>query len=663
MNPTGASNKRAAVLPFPGVLWGRYPEQRPAALAWHTWWPAALEAALALGVSGRGERYRRKLVPAAAATHAGAGPAFATRLARLRAGLARRRLTDALIAESFALIAECCERELGVTPFETQFFAARIMLDNRLAEMATGEGKSIAAMIAAATAALAGVPVHMITTNDYLAARDAGAMRAVYAALGLSVGVVTQDLDSGQRRAAYACDIAYCTAKELVFDYLRDGLSRRGRGSELEQRASRLEAPAATRDAPLVLRGLCMAIIDEADSILIDEAKVPLILSQAHGNPGERGFYEYALRVAGTLAAGLDYRFEPERHAAQLTPAGRAKLGPGGGDARNWRHREESVSLALAALHKLQCDHDYLVRDGRVLIIEPTTGRVAPGRAWSQGLQQLVELKEGCAPSARPVTVAQITYQRFFSRYLRLAGLSGTAAEARAELRAVYGLDVVRVPLRTPSRRDLLAPRLYVGSDARWDAVVARAAQLQRDGRPVLIGTGSVGESEQLSRRLEAAAVSHVVLNARHDAQEARIIEEAGRQGRVTVATNMAGRGTDIALGPGVAERGGLHVLLCQRNASPRIDRQFLGRCARRGQPGSGEILLAFDALPVPAWASALLQRVWRTREAVLPHWPARWLVAILARLEDRRHRAQRRALCAEDAEIERRLGPQGYSS
>jgi len=647
MNPTGATNKRAAVLPFPGVLWGRYPEQRPSVQAW-----------LPEG------RYRRKFVPAASPIRADAGPAFATRLARLRAGLARRQLTDALIAESFALIAECFERELGMTPFETQFVAARILLDNRLAEMATGEGKSIAAVIAAATAALAGVPVHVITANDYLAARDAAAMRAVYAALGLRVGVVTQELDAGQRRAAYACDITYCTAKELVFDYLRDSLSRRGRGSELEQRAARLETLAgAAQDAPLVLRGLCMAIIDEADSILIDEAKVPLILSQAHGNPGQRGFYEYALRVAGTLAAGLDYRFEPERHAAQLTPAGRAKLGPEGGGARNWRHREESVCLALAALHKLQRDRDYLVRDGRVLIIEPTTGRIAPGRAWSQGLQQLVELKEGCAPSAQPVTVAQITYQRFFPRYLRLAGLSGTATEARAELRAVYGLDVVRVPLRTPSRRVLLAPRLYVRSDARWDAVVARAAQLQRDGRPVLIGTGSVGESEQLSRRLEAAAVSHVVLNARHDAHEARIIAEAGRQGRVTVATNMAGRGTDIALGPGVAERGGLHVLLCQHNASRRIDRQFLGRCARRGEPGSGEILLAFDALPVPAWAIAWLQRVWRTPQAVLPHWPARWMVAIAAWLEDRRHRAQRRALCAEDAEIERRLGPQGYSS
>jgi len=667
MNPTGTPNERAAVLPFPGVLWGRYPEQRPAAQAWHAGWPAALESALALGATGRGARYRRALVPEATAAQSGAGEAFAARLARLRAGLARRRLTDALIGESFALVAECLERELGVTPFEMQFVAARIMLDNRIAEMATGEGKSIAAAIAAATAALAGVPVHLITANDYLAARDAAAMRAVYAALGLRVGVVTQVLDAGQRRAAYACDITYCTAKELVFDYLRDSLSRRGRGSELEQRATQLDASGAQRAAPLVLRGLCMAIIDEADSILIDEAKVPLVLSQAHGNSGERGFYEHALRVASTLAEGPDYRFEPGQPAAQLTPAGRAKLGPGGavghGIARNWRQREESVCLALAALHRLQRDRDYLVRDGRVLIIEPTTGRVALGRAWSQGMQQLVELKEGCAPSARPVTVAQITYQRFFPRYLRLAGLSGTAAEARAELRAVYGLEVVQVPLRTPSRRVLLAPRLYLRSEARWDAVVERAAELQRDGRPVLIGTGSVGESEQLSRRLETAAVSHVVLNARHDAQEARIIAEAGRQGRVTVATNMAGRGTDIALGPGVAERGGLHVLLCQRNASRRIDRQFLGRCGRRGEPGSGEMLLALDALPVPAWVVALLQRAWRKPQAVLPHWPARWLVAIATWLEDRRHRAQRRALCAEEAEVERRLGAQGASS
>jgi preprotein translocase subunit SecA len=646
------------VLPVPGLVWGAYPERaaRPGA----PWWLVSLEAALPGWLSRQGERCSRRLHSALATAKARGVGEFSVRLGELRQSLARRKLSEALIVESFVLIDAVCQRELGLRPHDAQFAAARLMLEGRVVEMATGEGKTLAALLAAATAALAGVPVHVITANDYLAARDALTLRKVYAALGLRVGAVTHAQTAERRRDAYGCDVTYCTAKELVFDYLRDGLAREGGGGELERRAARLAGSSAAPERPALLRGLCMAIVDEADSILIDEAGVPFVLSQAFDNAGERGFYEHALGLARTLEAPRDYRIKSEPRVIELTRQGRDKLVPqpqaGKAVERNRRHREESVVLALTALHVLQRDRDYLVSDGKVVIIEPTTGRAARGRAWSRGLHQLVELKEGAVPTLQPATLTQITYQRFFPRYLRLCGMSGTAQEARAELLAVYGCRVARVPLRNPCRRSVLQPRLFLTVDERWRAVVERVMHMHAKGRPVLVGTGSVAESEELSRRLAACGLPHAVLNARYDATEAALVAAAGQPGRVTVTTNMAGRGTDVVLGAGVAEAGGLHVILCQHNASRRIDRQLFGRCARRGEPGSCEAMLCLSDLTGLFWATRLLKDAYGLRQSTLPRWLAGPVLRLVAWREDRRQRAQRRLLCDEDARAERNL-------
>lgn len=646
------------VLPVPGLVWGSYPEHRAAGSA-NPWWLAQMQTALdAVRPAVEGNRCMRGLRDAMAVAKSRRGD-FAARLSALRQQLARKKLGEELIVESFALIDAACEQELGLRAYDTQFAAARLMLQDRIVEMATGEGKTLAALLAAATAALAGVPVHVITANDYLAARDAENLRKVYAALGLRVGAVTQALNIAERREVYGGDVTYCTAKDLVFDYLRDALVRGDEGGELEQRAARLAGAPAAPERPVMLRGLCMAIVDEADSILIDEARVPFVLSQALENSGERDFYEHALRLARTLQAARDYRIGEHLRAVELTAEGRNKLmlSPRTGTSveRNARHREEAVNLALTALHLLQLDRDYVIADRKVVIVEPTTGRAARGRAWSRGLHQLVELKEGLAPTPQPATLAQITYQRFFPRYLKLCGMSGTAQEARSELCAAYGRRVARVPLRKPCRRRNFAPRFFMNAQARWTAVVERIVEMHWMGRPVLIGTASVAESEQLSRRLDAAGVEHAMLNARYDAVEASVVAQAGQAGCVTVTTNMAGRGTDIVLGPGVAQSGGLHVILCQLNASRRIDRQFLGRCARRGEPGSCEAILCLDDLPDASWSIALL-KILRQRQATVPRWLASVMVRVAAWREDLRQRAQRRRLCEEDARIERSL-------
>jgi preprotein translocase subunit SecA len=572
---------------------------------------------------------------------------------------------EAALLEATCLAAQALQASLGLTPYATQLVAARVMLDGRLAEMATGEGKTVAIGLAAAVAALGGTPVHVVTANDYLAARDAAALAPFYAALGLRVGVVTQPLEQAARREAYRCDVTYCTAKELAFDYLRDGLARPRHGGGLAVRARRMlddaagaAAGGATRGTPL-LRGLCMAIIDEADTVLIDEARVPLVLSEAAGAAGDAAFLLAVLACARTLEKGEHFQLQPAQGSAVLTEAGRQRVQDCslGGQAlhANLRHQHDSVQTALAALHLYERDRDYVVRDGKVLIVDETTGRSAPGRAWSRGLHQWVELREGVALTTRNTTVTQITFQRFFRRYVRLAGMSGTVSGSAGELRAVYGLSTVRVPLRLPSRRVTLPLALLPDHAHLWETVLQATAAVHASGRPVLIGTGSVAESEQLSARLSAAGLPHVVLNARQDKAEGDIVAAAGRRGRITVATSMAGRGTDIMLEPGVAQLGGLYVILCQHNSSRRIDRQFRGRCARQGQPGTVLTLLS-TASPLfarwlPAWwinravrAGGVSQWV-RDFTAFLPQW-----------LEEFSQCRQRQMLCRLDEQTEREL-------
>ena len=636
-------------VPLPGLVWGAYPERRePPRVRW-PW--------------GRAP-YRRQLKAVRAAGpgwQALSDVAFLARGRAVQARIGREGLSAECVIDALAAAVEAARRSLGLAAYDGQIQAALVMLDCRLAEMATGEGKTLAAALAAAAGALAGMPVHVLTANDYLVARDAGRLAPLYACLGLQTGFVIGRHDEATRRAAYAQPICYVTARELVFDYLRDGRRPGFLHGDLARRAAALRDGEAGR--PL-LRGLCMAVVDEADSLLIDEAMMPLILSRQVRDGAARAFFWQAWQLAGGLQAGVHFTVDASALRVALSPAGKTLLAeraaPLGGRWRSSRLREEVVGMALAARHAYHRDVHYLVRDGKVEIIDEVTGRAAPGRVWSRGLHGLVELKEGCRASPATETLAQITFQRFFPRYHRLGGMSGTLREARGELREIYGLDVVCIPSRLPPSRKTLPSRIYATRNALWDAVARRTAEFVGHGRPVLVGTSSVAESEALSARLEAAGVAHCVLNARHDADEAAIVARAGEPARVTVATNMAGRGTDIPLAAGVAGAGGLHVMCCQFNASRRIDRQLEGRCARQGDPGSVE---RWISLETPRVAGVpLLGALARRRGAgaagrlALPPRVTAMLLAWSQWRQAGRERRARRALLESDQEWEQGL-------
>lgn len=500
-------------------------------------------------------------------------------------------------ARAFALIREAAHRTLGKRPYDVQLMGAATLFAGKLIEMQTGEGKTLTAALAACIGGVAGLPTHVVTVNDYLALRDAGEMGPLYAFFGLKVGTIVTGMSLDARRRAYACDVTYCTNKELVFDYLKDRVAAGGRASRAQLKMRAFLAGRA-EDAPL-LRGLHFAIVDEADSILIDEAKTPLILAASSGHTGDPALYRTALELARGLAEGEHFEIEMDRRHLHLKAAGRAVLAERcaglGPDWAAGHGRETLVAQALRALRLFQRDQQYIVADGEVQIVDEYTGRVLDGRKWEQGLHQLIETKEGCELSEQTRTLARITYQRYFRRYLRLSGMTGTAREVRAELRSVYALETEPIPTNRPSLRKVEPPLCVADEKAKWEAVAVAARRKHEQGRPVLIGSRSVEASERLSAVLAATGLPHVVLNARQDAVEAQIVAAAGGAGVVTVATNMAGRGTDIHLGPGVAEAGGLHVILTEYHDSPRIDRQLFGRCARQGDPGSVQAIVSLE--------------------------------------------------------------------
>ncbi len=528
--------------------------------------------------------------------------------------LRRRGFDAATSARCFALIGEAAHRTLGKRPYDTQYRAAWSLLQGALVEMATGEGKTFAATLPACTVALARVAVHVVTVNDYLAERDAVEMGPLYRFFGLPVGMVVQGMNRAQRQAAYARPVTYCTNKELAFDYLRDRTALGDRASRLHLALDRLLAGDASEPHQAVaMRGLAYCIVDEADSVFVDEARTPLILSASNAATGGAGDFRRALALADRMHVGEHYTLDERTRCVRLLPAaydwldaavegcanaaGRADAPPA--DDALWsspRRREELVQQALAARAFYWRDRHYVVTDGKVQIVDESTGRVMPDRAWERGLHQMIEAKEGVELTGQRETLARITYQRLFRRYVRLAGMSGTALEVSAEIARVYGLNVVRVPLHRTSQRRLLPARCLRDELSKWQAVADAALRVSRqEMRPVLIGTRSVDASEQLSAVLHARGIAHVVLNAKQDQGEAQIVALAGQAGRVTVATNMAGRGTDITLGPGVAARGGLHVILTEYHDSARIDRQLIGRCARQGDPGSAQAIVALD--------------------------------------------------------------------
>jgi preprotein translocase subunit SecA len=557
----------------------------------------------------------------------------------LRTLLTRSGFSDLQrVAACFALVREAAARAIGQRHFAVQLIGGWAMLRGMLAEMETGEGKTLAATLAASTAALAGRVVHVITVNDYLAERDARSMGPIYHSLGLTVGCIRHGMTPELRRAAYRCDVVYCSNKEIAFDYLRDRMVLGGKPRSIAARMDALSGSAV--EDRLLLRGLQFAIVDEADSVLVDEARTPLILSAQAGHSQEEDLHRNALALARQLSSN-HYRIDKD--GTELTDAGIDHLqslsASLGGVWRGPRRREHLVCQALNALHVFQRDKHYLVRDGKVVIIDENTGRLMPDRSWEQGLHQLVEIKEAVEVTGRRETLARISYQRFFRRYLHLCGMTGTATEVAGELWSVYRLRVARIPTNRPVRRRRLAEQVSRTSGEKWAAVVAAIRERHACGQPVLVGTRSVRASEHLAKLLDEARLPYRLLNARQDADEAQIVAEAGEVGRITVATNMAGRGTDINLGAGVAERGGLHVICTERHDSARIDRQLLGRCGRQGDAGSCQAVVSLeDDLPA-AQLPALPRGRW------LASWVGRPLLALAQWRAERAHSMARRDL------------------
>ena len=537
------------------------------------------------------DRVEADRASAEALSEAGLGQA----VARVRSDLLRLRGDDGVLAHALVLVAETCRRVSGLSPFRSQLLGALLIYRGFVAEMATGEGKTLTVMIAAALRALSGSRVHVVTVNDYLARRDGEAARLFLLRLGLSSGLLVAGLSEAQRRAAYHCDVLYCSNKELVFDFLRD---RHRHGREplgLQRHAARLAGTVAASE-----RRYQFAIVDEADSVLLDEAMTPLVLSA--GSESSYPDWRVTGRVLGIargLVEGVDFHADRTVRRVELTAAGMQKI-CAGLDLRDVRLEIDRVKLdlasrALQALHLLERDRAYIVQDGKVQIVDEGTGRILADRSWEQGLHQMVEVKEGLELSQARQGVERISFQQFFLRYHTLAGTTGTASEVASELQEHYRLRVVKVPLNRPGRRRLHPARVFADRQAQTAFIVRRVAELVGQGRPVLVGTRNVAESESLAASLRAAGVACALLNARHVAREAELVAQAGQPGRVTVATNMAGRGTDIRLSVPAEQNGGLHVILTELHAAQRIDRQLEGRCARQGDPGSFETILRLE--------------------------------------------------------------------
>lgn len=511
--------------------------------------------------------------------------------------LRRHGLSTAVTVQALALVRETCHRRLGMFPYPEQLAGGYALLHNAAIEMDTGEGKTLTSILPAAIHAFCGRTVHMVTANDYLAARDGELLRPALEALGVSVGVVTHGLSPAERREAYSADVTFVCNKEVAFDYLRDRLiSDTVTGdSNIHLKVRRMLGVGESR-VP-VLRGLDVAIIDEVDSVLVDDAGTPLLISADAPNDVDGDVAGVAFDLATNFVANKDFIADPHGIAVELTDAGCSQVDAIakllGSIGKHRIRRYELVRAAVTAIHRLEQERHYLVRDGKILIIDEYSGRIMADRYWGHDLHHMVELKEGCPASGARKSLASISFQRFFRSYRALSGMSGTIIEVAVELNSVYGLSLTRIPRSHPLRRSSLGRTIFSNRDSLWADAARQIRALYQSGRPVLIGVRTVEEAERGHRALDALAVPHGVLSAAHDQQEAEIVARAGQRHAVTIATNMAGRGTDIRLGAGVTELGGLVVMICERHDEHRIDRQLMGRCARQGDPGAVMELLS----------------------------------------------------------------------
>ena len=521
-------------------------------------------------IAAKVEALRDEMVRLSDEELAGKTPIFRSRLEQGES-------LDDLLPEAFAVVREAARRTVEMEPFPVQIMGGIVLHEGKIAEMKTGEGKTLVATMPVYLNALTGRGVHVVTVNDYLAKRDAQWMGEIYKFLGLSVGVIVHGLNFDQRKEAYNADVTYGTNNEFGFDYLRDNMV-----FEKEQ---------------MVQRHLAYAIVDEVDSILIDEARTPLIIS----GPSEESVDEYYrfAKLIPRLKPEEDYTVDEKAHSAVLTEAGVAKM-------EKWLGVEnlfegEHVQLthylnqALKAHTLMKRDRDYVVKDGQVIIVDEFTGRLMFGRRYSDGLHQAIEAKEGVKIERESQTLATITFQNYFRMYDKLAGMTGTAATEEEEFRKIYGLDVVVVPTHKPMIRKDFPDVIYKTEKAKFEAVVEEIQSCYERGQPTLVGTISIEKSELLSKMLKKKGIPHEVLNAKHHEREAEIVALAGQRKAVTIATNMAGRGTDIVLGEGVKELGGLHIIGTERHESRRIDNQLRGRSGRQGDPGSSRFYVSLE--------------------------------------------------------------------
>lgn len=522
--------------------------------------------------------------------------------------------SESRVPVALATVCEAASRSLGMRPYSVQVMGALALRHGFLAEMATGEGKSLTAALAAVLAGWSGRPCHVITVNDYLARRDPEKMRALFDFCGVTVGCVTGPMEPRERALGHAADITYTTSKEIVADFLRDRLALGSRQRASQWTARLLWRPDDAVRESVVMRGLHTAIVDEADSVLIDEAVTPLIIagSAEGGAGGASEAFEAAWRLASGMESGMDYRRDERFREIELLPPGieRAELlsermpGPWRGTVRC----RELVHQAVIAREYFHRGKQYIVRDGEVIIVDDFTGRLALKRKWRHGLHQAVEAKEGVPISPLDETLARLSFQRFYRLFRHISGMSGTALEAASEFWQIYRMPVLTIPTNRPSRRRDLPDRIFSTGEEKWSAVADDIAAVHATQRPVLAGTRSVAASEALAATLRARGLVCSVLNAERESEEAQIIAQAGQRGRITISTNMAGRGTDILLGDGIAELGGLHVVATERHESRRIDRQLVGRAGRQGDAGSAQAFLSLEDDLFRRFAPALLR-------------------------------------------------------
>lgn len=493
--------------------------------------------------------------------------------AKIKAGAS----LDDVLPEAFAVVREAAGRVLGMRHYDVQLMGGIALHEGKIAEMKTGEGKTLVATSAAYLNALSGKGVHIVTVNDYLAKRDSEWMGQIYRFLGLEVGLILHETDYEERKAAYNADITFGTNNEFGFDYLRDNM--------------------VYSEEQMVQRPLNYAIVDEVDSILIDEARTPLIISGVGDKPTST-YYSFA-RLVERLRPEEDYQVDEKAHAVSITEAGVAKTEKMLGVDNLYEdiHMDlvHYLNQALRAKALMKREKDYVVMDGKVVIVDEFTGRLMEGRRYSDGLHQAIEAKEGLKIENESQTLASITFQNYFRMYKKLSGMTGTAKTEEDEFVQIYGLEVVVIPTNKPMQRIDNSDVVYKNVQAKYKAVIEEIVEKHKLGQPVLVGTVSIEKSEQLSNMLKKRGVPHHVLNAKYHAKEAEIIKDAGQKGAVTIATNMAGRGTDIVLGEGVTELGGLHIIGTERHESRRIDNQLRGRSGRQGDPGSSRFYLSLE--------------------------------------------------------------------